>query len=103
MSGWCGKVNTCTTGSCAGDTEGVSFPRQMTFTQKSPARLREVREAQGRSLRSVAKEAGMDPASLSRVERGLQRPSVGLADADRQGIGASEPDGHPGPLPGAPE
>jgi transcriptional regulator with XRE-family HTH domain len=48
----------------------------MTTARKSPSRLREVREAQGRSLRSVAKEARIDPASLSRLERGLQRPSV---------------------------
>lgn len=39
-------------------------------------RLRAVREAQGRSLRSVAREAGLDPGQLSRIERGEQRASV---------------------------
>jgi transcriptional regulator with XRE-family HTH domain len=39
-------------------------------------RLRAVREAQGRSLRAVAREAGLDPGQLSRIERGEQRASV---------------------------
>lgn len=39
-------------------------------------RLRAVREAMGRSLAEVAQEAGIDPGYLSRVERGLQRPST---------------------------
>lgn len=48
-------------------------------------RLRAARELQGRSLRSVAREAQIDPTFLSRVERGLQKPSLrvllSLADA----------------------
>ncbi len=35
-----------------------------------------VREAQGRSIRDVAEAAGVDPGYLSRVERGVIRPSV---------------------------
>ena len=38
--------------------------------------LRAVREAQGLSLRYVATEAGIDPAHLSRVERGERSLSV---------------------------
>ena len=39
-------------------------------------RLRAVQEAQGKSLQSVAAEAGLDPGQLSRIERGEQRASV---------------------------
>jgi transcriptional regulator with XRE-family HTH domain len=38
--------------------------------------LREVREAQGRSLREVARTAGIAPGELSLIERGLRNPSV---------------------------
>ncbi len=38
--------------------------------------LRAVRQARGRSLRSTAREAGIDPAHLSRIERGLAQPSL---------------------------
>ncbi len=38
--------------------------------------LRAVRIARGLSLREVARRAGLDPAHLSRVERGLVRPSL---------------------------
>jgi transcriptional regulator with XRE-family HTH domain len=50
----------------------------MAPTESTGRRLRLVREAQGRSLRDVAKEAGIDHAHLSRVERGLRVPSVQL-------------------------
>lgn len=36
--------------------------------------LRTIRQAQGRSLRSVAREATVDPSWLSRIERGLCDP-----------------------------
>jgi transcriptional regulator with XRE-family HTH domain len=42
----------------------------------SGARLRATREAQGLSLRYVARKAGVDPANLSRIERGIARPSL---------------------------
>jgi len=38
--------------------------------------LRTIRQAQGQSLREVARAAGMDHASLSRIERGLRDPQV---------------------------
>lgn len=50
----------------------------MTTTQSPGERLRLVRLAQGRSLRDVAQEVGIDHAHLSRVERGLRTPSVSL-------------------------
>lgn len=39
-------------------------------------RLRAVREAQGLSLKALARITGFDMAYISRVERGLQRPTV---------------------------
>lgn len=42
----------------------------------TPGRLRAVREAQGRSLEDVARATGYDKGYISRVERGLQRPTV---------------------------
>ena len=39
-------------------------------------RLRTVREAQGLSLRELARRTGLDVAYLSRVERSRQSPSV---------------------------
>jgi transcriptional regulator with XRE-family HTH domain len=42
----------------------------------SGARLRAIREGQGKGLRATAREAKIDPANLSRIERGLQRPSL---------------------------
>ena len=55
--------------------------------------LRAVRVAHGLGLRQVAKRAGIDPGHLSRIERGLSRPSLtvlsrlahalGLKDLDR--------------------
>ena len=38
--------------------------------------LRGARQARGRSLRSVARGAGIDAAHLSRIERALATPSV---------------------------
>lgn len=42
----------------------------------SGERLRTARETQGRGLRAVAREAGVDPGQLSRIERSLERPST---------------------------
>ena len=41
--------------------------------------LRRVRKQSGRTLREVANVIGYDPASLSRVERGQQTPTLGVA------------------------
>jgi transcriptional regulator with XRE-family HTH domain len=46
------------------------------MTRPKKSRLRTVREAQGKTLRAVARKAKVDPTYLSRVERGLQRPSI---------------------------
>jgi transcriptional regulator with XRE-family HTH domain len=48
------------------------------FLMTSPeiSRLRAVRLAQNKTLRAVARQAKVDAAYLSKVERGLQRPSV---------------------------
>jgi transcriptional regulator with XRE-family HTH domain len=40
------------------------------------ARLRAIREGQGKGLRATARVANIDPANLSRIERGLQQPSL---------------------------
>ncbi|MDX6743982.1 helix-turn-helix domain-containing protein [Actinocorallia sp. A-T 12471] len=40
------------------------------------ARLRELREGTGRSLRSLAKDLGISPSAVSQIERGVLRPSV---------------------------
>jgi transcriptional regulator with XRE-family HTH domain len=48
----------------------------MMDTKSSHGRLRATREAQGKSLRQLARESEIDPANLSRIERGIQRPSV---------------------------
>jgi transcriptional regulator with XRE-family HTH domain len=39
-------------------------------------RLGSVRRAQGKTLRGVARRAGVDPSHLSRIERGLATPSL---------------------------
>jgi transcriptional regulator with XRE-family HTH domain len=40
--------------------------------------LRELRQEHGQSLRTAARDLGVDPAYLSRVERGTQPPSSAL-------------------------
>ena len=42
--------------------------------------LREAREANGQSLRGAARELGVDPSYLSRVETGERSPSVALRE-----------------------
>jgi len=42
----------------------------------SMRRLRAVREAHGLSLKDVSLRAGVDKGQLSRIERGIQRPTV---------------------------
>jgi transcriptional regulator with XRE-family HTH domain len=50
-----------------------------TEEQTHPSQLRTVREEQGRTLRATARAAGIDPAHLSRVERGQARLSFDAA------------------------
>nr|WP_062341318.1 XRE family transcriptional regulator [Herbidospora sakaeratensis] len=45
-------------------------------TEQLGARLRELRERSGLSLRAVARELGISPSAVSQLERGLMRPSV---------------------------
>lgn len=47
-------------------------------TQDAPkaTNWRAIRGAQGYGLREVAREVGIDPAHLSRIERGLATPSL---------------------------
>jgi transcriptional regulator with XRE-family HTH domain len=40
--------------------------------------LRDLRHQQGASLRAAARDLGVDPAHLSRLERGAKTPSRGL-------------------------
>lgn len=47
-----------------------------TATRTPGATLRSVREAHGLTLRQTAAAAGIDPAQLSRVERGRQQLSI---------------------------
>ncbi len=42
----------------------------------STQRLRAVREAHGLSLKDVSIKAGVDKGQLSKIERGIQRPTV---------------------------
>ena len=49
---------------------------RLTGDPRLGARLRELREASGRSLRSLAKELGITPSAVSQIERGLMQPSV---------------------------
>ena len=42
--------------------------------------LREAREANGQSLRGAARELGVDPSYLCRVESGERSPSAGLSE-----------------------
>jgi transcriptional regulator with XRE-family HTH domain len=42
----------------------------------APNRLRALREARGLSLRQVARDAGIDPGTLSKVERGRRGLSL---------------------------
>ena len=54
------------------------------------ARLRAVREAQGRTQADVAAAIRYDQSYLSRVERGLQRPSVDFLRALSRELGLKD-------------
>lgn len=64
------------TGTIADDAPSPYSSVIVQSTTSSGARLRATREAQGRSLRAVAREAKIDASNLSRIERGIQRPSL---------------------------
>ena len=50
--------------------------------------LRAIREARGRSLRSLAASLGMEPSQLSRIERGLVVPSLPTLYKIARGVSA---------------
>ena len=52
--------------------------------------LRGVRLARGRSLRATAREAGLDPAHLSRIERGQAQPSLAALKRLARVLGLNE-------------
>ena len=52
--------------------------------------LRRAREANGQSLRGAAKELGVDPSYLSRVESGERTPSPGLRERAEQPLWARQ-------------
>lgn len=54
--------------------------------------IRRLREDAGFTLRMLAGRAGLDPASLSRIERGLQDPSppMALRLADALGVAIAD-------------
>jgi transcriptional regulator with XRE-family HTH domain len=52
-------------------------------------RIRSVREVRGRSLRSVATEAGVSESFLSQVERGVANPSVASLRRIAEALGSS--------------
>jgi XRE family transcriptional regulator, regulator of sulfur utilization len=54
------------------------------------ARLRALREAQGKSLNDMERATGFDKGYLSKVERGLQRPSIDLLAAVARELGLKD-------------
>ncbi len=52
--------------------------------------LRRVRERTGLSLRDVAHRARVDPGQLSRIERGLQRPTIPFLIAVGDALGLED-------------
>jgi transcriptional regulator with XRE-family HTH domain len=44
--------------------------------ESSKSRLRAVREAKGYSQRQLSAKSGVDIGFISRIERGIQRPSI---------------------------
>lgn len=54
--------------------------------------LKRRRLVQGETLEDVAYRAGTDPSNLSRIERGLQQPSVALLEALSLALGAKVSD-----------
>jgi transcriptional regulator with XRE-family HTH domain len=50
-------------------------------------RLRVLREAQGKSLNDMQRSTGFDKGYISKVERGLQRPSIDFLAAAARELG----------------
>jgi transcriptional regulator with XRE-family HTH domain len=62
---------------------------EATLTRDVGARLRQAREEQGLSLRSLAQGIDVSPSLLSQIENGLARPSVGTLWALVNELGVS--------------
>jgi transcriptional regulator with XRE-family HTH domain len=56
----------------------------------SGERLRAIREAKGLSIRELEERTGIDRAYISRVENGLQRPSLDFLGRVSKALGLSE-------------
>ena len=54
------------------------------------SRLRALREAQGKSLAHMERTTGFDKGYISKVERGLQRPSIDFLQAAAQELGLKD-------------
>lgn len=65
----------------------------MTTSTETKGTLRSIREARGLSLRHVAREAKITPGHLSRIERGINQPSVAILQRVAKVLGLSELEG----------
>lgn len=58
--------------------------------EKATTDWRAIREAQGYGLRHTAREARIDPAHLSRIERGLATPSLDVLKRLARALGMKQ-------------
>lgn len=61
------------------------------FATKVAARIKELREARGLSLRELSRRSGLAPESVSRSERGLHEISLTNLDRLCEGLGVDLP------------
>jgi transcriptional regulator with XRE-family HTH domain len=61
-----------------------------TEIEKRGSRLRALREAQGKSLNDMQRATGFDKGYISKVERGLQRPSIDFLAAAARELGLKD-------------
>jgi transcriptional regulator with XRE-family HTH domain len=54
------------------------------------SRLRALREAQGKSLNHMERSTGYDKSYISKIERGLQRPSIDFLQAAARQLGLKD-------------
>ena len=74
--------------------QGKVTMEQCLGTEKDASLLRMAREARGWSLGHVAVSVGLDPASVSRIERGRQRPAAEVARRFFDLYGGTVPESH---------
>jgi hypothetical protein len=58
--------------------------------RRGGSRLRAVREAQGKSLNDMQRATGFDKGYISKVERGLRRPSIDFLQAAARDLGLKD-------------